>query len=73
MCWLLQGVDYDGCFNGVIETVLWIGLAPRGLNQGLYASFFIRVLVTLEGVTGNAHDFACPIYIAQLTGRPCAG
>ena len=69
MRWLLQGVGYDCCFNGVIDTILRIGLAPRGLDQGLYATFFVGMLIAIESVTGDAHDFACLGDVAQLTGQ----
>ena len=69
MCCLLEAVGYDGCFNGIIDTVLRIGLAPRGLDQCLNATFFVGMLIAIKGVTGDAKDFACLGYVAQLTGQ----
>ena len=45
MRWLLRGIGNDGRFDGVINPVLGIGLAPRYLDQGLYATFFVGMLI----------------------------
>lgn len=69
MCRLLKGVGDDGRFNGFIDPVLRIGLAPRCLDQCLDATFFMRMLIAVEGVTGDAHHFACFRDIAQFAGQ----
>jgi hypothetical protein len=55
---LLNGVGENSRFCGFCHPILWVRFTPVAVEQCFDTAFGNGILITVEGVTGQAHHLA---------------